>query len=66
MGATPSSRRGSTDSNIPIARGIPAITLGGGGRGGNAHALDEWWYDHESTTGIKRALLVLLAEAGLR
>ncbi len=66
VGATPSSRRSSTDSNIPIARGIPAITLGGGGRGGNAHALDEWWYDQESTIGIKRALLVLLAEAGLR
>ncbi len=61
----PVSRRSSTDSNIPIAMGIPAVTIGGGGRGGNAHALDEWWYDDQAATGIKRALLMLLAEAGV-
>ncbi len=65
FGIEPVSRRSSTDSNIPIARGIPAITIGGGGTGGNAHSLTEWWYDDDAATGIKRALLILLAEAGV-
>jgi hypothetical protein len=39
---------GSTDSNIPISLGIPAVTLDSGGTGGRAHALDEW------ITSIKR------------
>lgn len=58
--------RGSTDSNIPIAMGIPAITIGRGGQGGGAHSLDEWWLNDESgPASIKLALLILIAEAGL-
>ncbi len=65
VGVEPRGNRSSTDANVPIALGIPAVTIGGGGRGGGAHSLDEWWYDAESTKGIKRALLMLLAEAGM-
>jgi acetylornithine deacetylase/succinyl-diaminopimelate desuccinylase-like protein len=56
---------GSTDSNVPIARGIPAVTLGRGGEGGGAHALHEWWSNKEGHLGIQAALLTLVAEAGL-
>jgi acetylornithine deacetylase/succinyl-diaminopimelate desuccinylase-like protein len=56
---------GSTDSNIPIALGVPAITIGGGGTGSGAHALDEWFINEDGALGIKRALLITVAEAGL-
>ncbi len=65
IGATPSFSMSSTDSNIPIAMGLPAITIGRGGRGGNAHSLDEWWVDDGGHRSIQWALLTLLAEAGL-
>ncbi len=57
--------RGSTDSNIPLAKGIPSLTLGGGGEGGRVHSLDEWFINRDGPTGIKRALLILVAQAGL-
>tara|TARA_B100000780_G_scaffold204933_1_gene145587 strand:- start:3444 stop:4727 length:1284 start_codon:yes stop_codon:yes gene_type:complete len=56
--------RGSTDSNIPISLGIPSVTIGRGGIGGNAHSLNEWWYNKEGYKSIQLALLLLLAEAG--
>ena len=55
----------STDSNIPISLGIPAVTIGRGGAGGAGHALREWWVNENGTVGIKRALLLLAAEAGV-
>jgi acetylornithine deacetylase/succinyl-diaminopimelate desuccinylase-like protein len=36
---------GSTDSNIPISLGIPAVTITGGGRSGGSHSLGEWYED---------------------
>lgn len=65
VGGKPTLRRSSTDSNIPISKGIPAVTIGGGGVGRNAHALDEYYINKEGTKGIKRALLLVLAEAGI-
>ena len=65
LGASPKVGRGSTNSNTPIAKGIPAITLGRGGKSGNAHALNEWWYDDEGYKAIQAALLTLVSEAGL-
>jgi tripeptide aminopeptidase len=65
VGGTPDIGRGSTNSNIPIAKGIPAVTLGRGGRSANAHALNEWWYDDEGYKAIQCVLLTLVAEAGL-
>lgn len=55
----------STDANIPISLGIPAITLGGGGTGGGAHSLGEWFVNQEGYKGVQRTLLVVLAETGL-
>ncbi|SOE20891.1 Di- or tripeptidase [Spirosomataceae bacterium TFI 002] len=64
--AQPTLTRGSTDSNIPIALGIPAITIGRGGKAANAHSLDEWYLNDESgALAIKLAMLILIAEAGL-
>lgn len=65
FGVTPELTRGSTDSNIPISLGIPAITIGRGGRSGNAHSLDEWWVNDEGHKAIQLALLILLSEAKL-
>ena len=54
----------STDSNTPIAKGIPAVTIGRGGAGGGAHSLDEWWLNEDGHLAIQRALLLAVAEAG--
>lgn len=65
FGISPQLGRGSTNSNTPISKGIPAVTLGRGGKSGNAHALTEWWYDDEAYKAIQLALLTLVAEAGM-
>jgi tripeptide aminopeptidase len=57
--------RSSTNSNIPISLGIPAITMGRGGVGGSGHAPGEWWINEDGHLAIQRALLVVVAEAGL-
>jgi di/tripeptidase len=54
----------STDSNTPIAKGIPAVTIGRGGEGGGAHSLDEWWLNKDGHLAIQRTLLLAVAEAG--
>lgn len=66
FGETPSLGTGSTNSNIPIALGVPAVTIGRGGLGGNGHAPDEYWVNREGYVAIQRALLLTVAEAGLR
>jgi len=55
----------STDANIAMARGIPAVTIGGGGEGGDAHTTGEWYRPTESHLGPQSALLLVLALAGL-
>lgn len=64
-GIAPELERSSTDSNVPISLGIPAITITRGGAGGGAHSPDEWWLDVNADQAIQRALLILLAEAGV-
>jgi tripeptide aminopeptidase len=64
FGKTPQLTRGSTDANIPISLGIPAVTVGRGGSGGNAHALDEWWYNDKGHEAIQFVLLLALSETG--
>ena len=61
--SAPSPGEGSTDSNIPMSLKIPAITIGGGGHGTGAHALDEAFDTTDSWQGTMRAVLltVLLA-----
>jgi tripeptide aminopeptidase len=65
-GGRPTYSWSSTDSNIPISLGIPAITIDSGGRGGRAHALDEWISVDKvpSLRGIEIALATLLGLAG--
>jgi di/tripeptidase len=65
-GLTPSYTMGSTDANVPISLGIPAITIDSGGQGGRAHALDEWIDVEKSASlrGIQIALTLLVALAG--
>jgi acetylornithine deacetylase/succinyl-diaminopimelate desuccinylase-like protein len=53
----------STDANVPINRGIPAITIDGGGSGSGTHALDEAFDTTDSWQGSQRALLICLALA---
>ncbi len=64
FGYEPTLTRGSTNSNIPIAMGIPAVTIGRGGEGGGAHSLNEWWLNKNGAEAIKLALLLTVAEAG--
>jgi acetylornithine deacetylase/succinyl-diaminopimelate desuccinylase-like protein len=56
----------STDANVPIALGIPAIALGAGGKAGDAHLATEWYENVEGALGVVRALLVTAAMAELR
>jgi len=56
----------STDANVPIALGVPAIALGAGGRGGNAHLPTEWYENDDGALGVVRALLVTAAMAEVR
>ena len=55
--------QGSTDSNVPMNIGIPAITIGGGGRGTGAHALDEAYDTKDSYLGTQRGLLLAISLA---
>lgn len=57
--------RSSTDANIPLSLGIPAISLGAGGRSGGAHTLDEWYDPAGRELGLQRVALTVLGVAGL-
>jgi acetylornithine deacetylase/succinyl-diaminopimelate desuccinylase-like protein len=63
IGRTPELSAASTDANVPMNRGVPAIAIGAGGRGGDTHTLREW-YDHtDSALGLWRALTIVAAAA---
>jgi acetylornithine deacetylase/succinyl-diaminopimelate desuccinylase-like protein len=49
----------STDANIPLSMGLPAISIGAGGQGGGAHTPEEWFHPDGRDTGLKRVLLTL-------
>jgi tripeptide aminopeptidase len=67
LGFTPRTNASSTDANLPMSLGIPAITIDGGGRGGDAHALTEWYEDTATGyLGPQWALLLVAALAGVR
>jgi di/tripeptidase len=68
FGLTPSYRISSTDANVPISMGIPAVTIGRGGLGERAHSLDEW-VDVERSSSVQAvqvALAIVLGVAGGR
>lgn len=54
-------RLGSTDANLPLSLGIPALSLGAGGEGGGAHTLAEWYSAKDREAGLQRVLLLTLA-----
>ena len=60
IGVEPRLDQSSTDSNLPISLGIPAITLGAGGTSGASHTLAEWYDPRDRDKGLKRGLLVIL------
>jgi tripeptide aminopeptidase len=64
LGNTAQIQRASTDANIPLSMGREAIAIGGGGTGGGAHTLQEWFDYERRELGLKRILLILLALAG--
>ncbi|HEY3137830.1 MAG TPA: M20/M25/M40 family metallo-hydrolase [Blastocatellia bacterium] len=65
LGVEPRLDCSSTDSNIPISLGVPAVTLGVGGVSGNCHSLAEWYEPVGRELGLKRLLLLTLALARL-
>jgi len=50
----------STDANIPLSMGIPALAIGAGGVGGGAHTPQEWFRPEGRDLGLKRVFLTLL------
>jgi len=63
LGVEPRLDQSSTDSNLPISLGIPAITLGAGGTSGASHTLAEWYDPRDRDRGLKRGLLLILGLA---
>jgi tripeptide aminopeptidase len=54
----------STDANIPLSLGIPAVSIGGGGKGGGSHTPAEWYDATGREAGLKRLFLITVAFAG--
>ncbi len=65
VGFAPRFVSSSTDANIPISLGIPAVTMSRGGFSSRAHSLDEYWEDRDTHLSTQAVLLTLLADAGL-
>ena len=53
-------RLGSTDANIPLSLGVPALSMGAGGDGGGMHTVAEWYSAQNREAGLKRVLLLTL------
>jgi di/tripeptidase len=49
----------STDANVPLSMGLPAVAIGSGGRGGDAHTPTEWFHPEGRETGLRRVMLAL-------
>lgn len=65
LGVEPELATASTDANVPMALGIPAITLGAGGTAGRVHTLHEWYRNERGPEGPYRALLTALLATGV-
>jgi tripeptide aminopeptidase len=67
LGFSPSITASSTDANLPISLGVPAITIDGGGSGSGAHSLGEWYEDGQAGwLGPQWAALIVARLAGIR
>ncbi len=60
LGIATESRIGSTDANLPLSRGIPALAIGAGGTAGGIHTLHEWYDPTGRELALRRILLLLL------
>jgi di/tripeptidase len=49
----------STDANVPLSMGMPAVAIGAGGRGGDAHTPTEWFHPEGREIGLRRVMLTL-------
>jgi tripeptide aminopeptidase len=49
----------STDANIPLSLGIPAVSIGAGGQGGGAHTPAEWFHPDGREIGLRRVFLAI-------
>ncbi len=56
----------STDANVPMSLGIPAIIIGGGGKTGGFHALSEWIDVTDGWKGAQNSLLTVLGLVGVQ
>jgi len=56
---------GSTDASIPINLGIPALTLGGGGKGNGIHSPQESFDPIDAYLAVQRAFLTILVFTGI-
>jgi acetylornithine deacetylase/succinyl-diaminopimelate desuccinylase-like protein len=66
IGGVAQLEQSSTDSNLPISLGIPAITIGAGGTSGSSHTLDEWYDPTNREKGLQRGLLTILGTIGVQ
>jgi acetylornithine deacetylase/succinyl-diaminopimelate desuccinylase-like protein len=64
LGIEPKLSIASTDANLPLSLGIPAVTMSRGGVSGDAHSPGEWWQNKEAYLSVQAGLLTILAEAG--
>jgi len=64
LSVTPVRATASTDANLPMQLGIPALAMGAGGRGDGAHTLEEWYSNEGGPEGIIRALYTILLVTG--
>lgn len=66
VGVEPETATSSTDANVPMSLGIPAVTVGGGGDAGGVHTTAEWYRNTNGPQGVLRALYTVLLVAGVR
>jgi tripeptide aminopeptidase len=67
LGFSPAATASSTDANMPISLGVPAISIDGGGRDEGAHSLNEWYEDGPTGwLGPQWAALIVATLAGLK
>ena len=65
LGRRPVMALSSTDANVPMQQGIPALTIGCGGEAGLAHTTDEWYRNVRGPDGVVRALYTVLLTTGV-
>lgn len=64
LGIRTEERVASTDANLPLSLGVPALTIGAGGLGGGVHTRNEWYDSRGRELALKRILLLLLSTLG--